>query len=231
MGAITDWRDALEDPRFWACYYTVDDEVREEAFGTTYQQLEPYYLRMIGCDDLPEIVNVPEVLDAVEGSIIHIPFPEDFHWDIEIRASGEHHTLYHPHYWPTGLPAGLVSETPCLPSLRWRELWQCAVCAEVRDFRPTALVPLFFPLIALTEDDDLAQVRTIVGDAWSELDVVAVNRLDYWLEHLIRPSAPSNTWLDDPLVGWRATSGTSVRAQGSRAFAPFLEMLDRQVGT
>ena len=228
MGGITDWRAAIADPRFWACYYTVDESIREEAFGLTYEQLEPYYLRLIGCDEHPDVLDIPEMRDAVEGSIIRLAFPQGFNWEIEIRTAGDEHTLFHPEYFPGGLMIARITPEPLAPALRWPELQAVVTSLTAHwegDFTPEALLPLLFPIVGLTEADPIEDIRATLAEAWYELEVLRPSRLEFWLDHVVRPYAPDFAWIADPLAGWRASNDASPRHGGSAALRPFLEML------
>ncbi len=227
MSGITDWRAALIDPRFWACYYTVEDEIREEAFGTSYDVLEPYYLQMIGASEM----HGTEPSPAVPGSMLHIPLPEAFEWQIAIRISGDYHTLYHPEHMPDGLLVAEISNSPSLPSLRWEELTQIVECATTQwmaDFQPWALLPLLFPVVGLTRADANDQVRRRLRIVWSDMDVLRPQKLDFWLD-VLTAFEDDMTWTLDAQHGYVSNVPESPRHESSAQFAPFFAMVARQV--
>lgn len=233
MSGITNWAAALADPRFWACYYSLTDDVYGPVWGLSQRDVRTYTYTLMGCADHPELLNSDEAGEMVEGSVLRLRFPEDFTWTISMGPEGDLHVMHHPTTHPNGQLIAEVSGHEQWPGLRWAEALQVAHCLRghwTADFPVDAVLPLLTPVIGLSPDDSSDEVHAVLAGAWRALGAVAADQLEVWLQHVEHWPLQRNfpvTWAFHPDTGWTNPVPTSPRHRSSLAFATFFTMLGR----
>lgn len=255
MPRIIDWHEALVNPCFWVNrYYEVDPSVSTDLFGVSSKECQDYYLKqLLGCKD--DSKQADEDLDRMEGSILTIPFPEDYTWTIHFTYTAISHTIYHPQMYPAGARIAVESGHGSLPGLRWSELKQMVACLRQwgkGNFDARTIFPLLYPVVWLVTFAELDDVRQTLHAAWDVLHVLDASQLNRWIDEMIviydkgkvlfhdptqgwheaieatRPSAEESLWIYDPKLGWHTNQGLR---QDSQKFASFFAMLERYAPT
>lgn len=233
MSAITDWAEAATDPRFWACYYSVREEVYRDVLGLTDEEANTYYARLMGCADNPALLDRDDAYELVEGSVIRIPFPQDFAWTISIGPEGDLHLLDHPSAYPNGRLIAEVSGHERLPGLRWHEAMRIEYCLRrhwTADYPVDAVLPLLTPVAGLSEEDSWDDIHGALLSAWRNLGIIPSSRLESWIEqvgHWTLRKDSRVSWVNLPDRGWACSDSTSLRSHGSSDFEAFFAMLAR----
>jgi hypothetical protein len=233
MPGITSWAEALSDPRFWACYFGLTEDVSIPIFGLFERDIRAFLYELMGCADHPELLDSDEAYELVDGSVIRLSFPEDFNWTISMGPEGDLHVIDHPTVYPSGQLIAEVSGNEQLPGLRWPEALQIARCLRehwVADFPVDIVLPLLTRVIGLSPDDVLGEVHDTLTVAWRTLGVTLPGQLERWIqyiEHGLLQRDALASWEWRPETGWTNPMPFSPRNRGSLLFAPFFTMLDR----
>jgi len=234
MSAITNWAEATTDPRFWACYYGIREKVCRDVLGLTVEEANTYYARLMGCADNPALLDRDDAYELVEGSMIRIPFPQDFAWAISMGPEGDLHLLEHLSAYPSGRLIAEVSGHERLPGLRWDEAKRIEYCLRhhwTADYPVDAVLPLLTPVIGLSEEDSWEEVRGALVSTWRSLNAIPSSRLDSWIEQEVERwelrKASRVSWVNLPDRGWACSNSTSLRYHSSADFEAFFAMLDR----
>lgn len=233
VSGITNWSMALTDPRLWACYYSLTDDVYGPVWGLSERDVRTYSYTVMGCADHPELLDSDEAAELVDGSVVRLPFPDGFTWVISMGPEGDLHVLHHPTAFPNGQLIAEVSGHEQWPGLRWPEALHIAHYLRghwTADFPVDAVLPLLTPVIGLSPDDSSDEVHDALADAWRGLGVVAADRLEVWLQRVehwpLRRTFPV-TWTYHPDTGWTNPVPTSPRHRSSLPFVAFFTMVDR----
>lgn len=233
MSAITNWAEATTDPRFWACYYGIREEVCRDVLGLTIKEANTYYARLMGCADNPALLDRDDAYELVEGSMIRIPFPQGFAWAISMGPEGDLHLLEHLSAYPNGRIIAEVSGHERWPGLRWDEAKRIEHCLRrhwMADYPVDAVLPLLTPVIGPSEEDSWEDARGALMSTWRSLGAIPSPRLDAWIEQVERWQLrmhSSVSWVNLPDHGWACSDSTSPRFHGSSNFEAFFAMLDR----
>jgi hypothetical protein len=171
MPGITNWSEALLDPRFWVCRYAVDLSLATALFGVSYEECDDYGLNTIlghgGASDLAH-----EQLEGQVGSCLTIPFPENYTWTMQFTQEGILHKILHPRTYPNGALIAEESGHAQLPGLRWSEVKQMVACLQrewTGMFDIRAMYPLLYPVVSQITFEDLDDVRQTLYAAWDIL--------------------------------------------------------------
>ena len=204
--------DLLANPVFWAVHsfeQTQADNWIEDFFGFTPDDRQVFWQH-----ELPSVVPgefgqfrcycFPLLLcDGCSLSVEYEAYPEDF---------GIAYYVHHP-AWES---PRLLSRYPSAfdwPPFRWEEAVMIAEAvqenAEDTTIRQAAL-PLLFPGVWLTPDDNLDQVRIRLRSAWAELRVVEPAHLDRMIAMMVEAQRKFERWRCDPDLGW-VNSGRNYR--------------------
>ncbi len=202
MSKITAWPAIISTPEFWAIHYFShldreddEDEARlvEDIFGCNFNAIQALYDQLMGFDEDPA-----GMVAGVDWNVLTIPFPAGYEWRIEFNTvPGMYHTLVHANF---AEPLKLGRDDPhcLLPILRWPEVAPLAACARRHGqvaFDPRALYLLFYPLMTLTEADDLDAARRELTRAWAEFGLLAPDQVTQLVARV--------TWVDADLHWWR----------------------------
>lgn len=238
MPGITNWSAALADPRFWARYYSLADDVYGSVLGLSERDVRTYSYTLMGCADHPELLERDEAAELVDGSVVRLPFPDDFTWTIGMGPEGDLHLIEHPTMYPNGQLIAEVSGHEQWPGLRWPEALHIAHCLRghwTAEFPVEAVLPLLTPVIGLSPQDAFDEVHDALAAVWRTLGTVPSGRLEPWLQQIARwPLQRSDpvAWQWHPETGWTNPLPYSPRYRSSLTFTAFFTMLDRcQAGT
>ncbi|HTK11379.1 MAG TPA: hypothetical protein VL485_29685 [Ktedonobacteraceae bacterium] len=240
MPGITDWHKALADPRFWVNYYSysiTDGTILEEVFGVSEKEGQDYYYMMMGCEERPEILDDDSAEELVEGSVLHLSFPEGLTWTIGIGPEGILHILFHPRYYPDGALIAEVGGNAQLPGLRWSELQQIHACLQLdgqNSPERKAIIPLLYPVVWRIAKEDEREVRQTLSAVWDESGVLVAGKRNFWLDQIIKVTDKEPQWAYKKHSGWyslgktdpRRRRGLFERRRGSAHFRPFFTLLE-----
>jgi hypothetical protein len=217
MSRITDWSAVILNPAFWAGYYfmqlELDDEedhfeVLEVIFGCDMDALDAFNTTLRSLDALPE-----EVTNSPALNVLTIPFPDDYTWRIVFNTvPGIYHYLCHPSF-ASPLLLGYDDPHFMLPILRRAEVAPLAACARQHGqvtFDPRALYLLFYPLMTLTEADDLDAARDELTQAWAEFGLLAPDQVASLVARVTWVDADIH-WRRDETLGWITGAPHSYR--------------------
>ncbi len=212
MSGITNWSAALADPCFWVGRYAQnrsgDRDVEKDIetfFGRSFEACEPFHLRLYGdidydtpmfADDedaametLPpdEEYDYSDYNDQIPPtSILRLPFPENYTWQLEFADFQVAHLIYHPQMYSGGRTIAVEGHTCLLPGLRWAELKQMVACCLPPDwsaaFDPQILYPLLYPIVDPVSLAEYDEVRQTLRSAWEALRIVPPLQLESWLD-------------------------------------------------
>ena len=243
---ILNGNDVVHDSAFWSYRY-------QGLPGVSDEQNHAYYVRVMGCEDDPGLLeNVP---DLVAGSDLYIPFPEGFTWRIAFWPYGIGHRIFHPEIYPDGVTLADESGSPFLPGLRWPELRQIATCLA-SDWQGTfdvhAIIPLLFPVVESVTFEEAEEVRHRLLMELEALKLIDAPPLEPWLDQMMKVYDHGQFFIHDPVSGWRpetegeegeeeaepmwvstpdrgwhTPTSQGYRQESSDQFAAFFAMLDR----
>lgn len=203
-----DRSDLLNHRLFWGVYY-YDHQFHEdlEAFGISDDNFDAVRREM------PEITGEEPGFFACYS--IHLPLTAGCSVIVEFEAYPEDPaTVFYLNrvQWSEPLLLCRLSGSGDMPSLRWEEALLIAESAQ-----NTAAMPLLFPGVWLTPNDDREQVREHLFNAWKSLDAAKPADLNPWvstmMEHqLIEETVETLTnrgtetveerWFHDSRLGW-----------------------------
>lgn len=235
MPGITNWHEALADPRFWAIYYGVDLFALEGVFGVSEQECNQYFLTMMGCAEQPELLDEENAYELVDGSVLYLSFPQEYTWIISMGPEGDLHMLLHPTQYPDGVLMAEVSGHQQLPGLRWRELQRMDLCFQSYwqdEADRKVLIPLLYPVVESITEEDEEEVRQTLSTIWDGLGVLLPGKRDFWLDEIIKISDEGSLWAFERDAGWYSLVKNSPRRHPSEGwpghadFRPFFTMLE-----
>ncbi len=238
MSGITNWSEALADPCFWVGRYAQnrpgDRDVEKDIeafFGRSFEACEPFHLRLYGnidydtplfADDADDETEPPASPDEEYDysdyddqipptSILRLPFPESYTWQLEFADYQVTHLIYHPEVYPGGRAIAVEGHTSLLPGLRWAELKQMVACLLPPDwspvFDPHILYPLLYPIVDPVTLAEYDEVRQTLRAAWGALRIVPPLQLEPWLDVRINVFENGRLLAHDETLEWndRAT--------------------------
>lgn len=196
MSGITDWQEALTDPRFWACRYGfpfgkhgfVDGPVPASFFSLTEEQCEDYFLRLFGDEDFDSPLPPYVAYEYVPASILTLSLPEHYTWALEFGGCGIAHEIGHPEVFPNSELIAEESGHFLLPGLRWTELNQIVACLEPEWAGPgevSIIYPLLYPVVDMITLPVYEEVRQTLKAAWEALRLIEPAQLERWLDETI----------------------------------------------
>ena len=233
MPGVINWAEALADPRFWACYYGLTEDVYIPVLGLSEREITAFFYTLMGCSNHPELLDRDDADELVDGSVIRLPFPGDFNWTISMGPEGDLHVIVHPTVYPSGQVIAEVSGHEHWPGLRWIEALQIARCLRehwTADFPVDAVLPLLTPVIGLRSQDAFDEVHDTLAAARRAWSAIPAERLESWLQHIARWPLQGDdpvSWEWRPETGWINPVPNSSRHHSSLVFEPFFTMRDR----
>ena len=205
--------DLLESPAFWAIHFDLQaggGSPLERLFGLSPESLQAFWRE--------------ELKDSVPGDShlypcyrLRLPLPGGASASVEYRRHPEDSGLdyfVHRPSWPEPLLLGSREGHFMLPALRWEEVIQIAEAVRRVSDHPAlhrAAVPLLFPALCLSPDDDLVRIGDRLRLAWAELGVADPAHLDDLVGRMIEASRVDFRWWEDDLLGWVNDSPWSLR--------------------
>lgn len=103
-----------------------------------------------------------------------------------------------------------------LPILRWEEIDLLVAAAPVSSIIPPSVLPLLlFATAFVGPDDDQADIRKRIADAWRQASIVDPKYADV-IAHALTYRTP-HAWRWDSALGWISTSEYSTRNPTSAA--------------
>ena len=211
--------DLLESPAFWAIHF--DLQVRgggplERFFGLSEEAIGDFWRVNFG-DSVPgEPLRYPcyRLMLPLPGggstSVEYRQYPEDGGIDFYIQDPS----------WPEPLLLGSQDGHFRLPGFMWEEIVHIAHALERTPSHHAlnrAAIPLLLPAVWLSDDEDLAPIRTRLHSAWGGLGIVDPAYLDDLVGLLIEASRVPYRWRQDERFGWISDSPYSIRNPKSKA--------------
>jgi len=234
MSGIINWSEALADPCFWTGRYAQnrpwDRDVEKDIeafFGRSFEDCEAFHLRLYGdiddktplfADDADDEVEMPPLEEEYDysdyndqippTSILRIPFPDNYTWQLEFADYQVTHLIYHPQVYPGGRAIAVEGHTSLLPGLRWAELKQMVACCLPPDwspaFDPQVLYPLLYPIVDPVTLAEYDEVRRTLRAAWGALQILPPSQLEPWLDVRVNIFENGRLLQRDEVLAWYA---------------------------
>lgn len=220
-----DRSDLLTNPMFWAVHsfeQTRADNWIEEFFGFSPNDIKAFWQKQFSSllpgepHLFPCYCFLLPLRNGCSASVEYEAYPEDF---------GIAYYIHHPS-WESPVLLSRCPNAYDWPPFRWEEAVALAEVVEAgkeNDPIRLASLPLLFPGVWLTSNDNLDHVHVKLRSAWADLHVVKPTHLAGMAATMVGAKGILEPWRHDPHLGW-VNSGRNYRNPQHSAPAFFVHV-------